>query len=237
MPNESSPPLVAATMSGRSRCAGPEFMDEYYIEWRKKFSNSRFFSVHIVRSVAFDHPKEPAQGPLEGEDIETEHWEDARHWMSIYDDLIRFKLGLLQRVKRELPKLHPVAQKAADVDVTFIETQMEGYHRRLDLWYQRVWQLHGLWLDPDGRVLRYQGQEVVLTNREFELLQFLLDHPHRFYTSSQIMGYAWSDSALFPEEVRNYVSRVRKILARLEIPCDLVNRPGRGYSLTFRNEG
>jgi DNA-binding winged helix-turn-helix (wHTH) protein len=50
------------------------------------------------------------------------------------------------------------------------------------------------------------------------------------------MGYAWSDSALFPEEVRNYVSRVRKILARLEIPADLVNRPGRGYSLTFRNE-
>ena len=78
---------------------------------------------------------------------------------------------------------------------------------------------------PTGRVLRHKGKEAVLTNREFELLQFLLDHPHRYYTSSQIMGYAWSDSALFPEEVRNYVSRVRKILARLEIPCDLVNRP------------
>jgi hypothetical protein len=25
-------------------------------------------------------------------------------------------------------------------------------------------------------------------------------------------------------------------LARLEIPCELVNRPGRGYSLIFRNE-
>jgi DNA-binding response OmpR family regulator len=37
----------------------------------------------------------------------------------------------------------------------------------------------------------------VLTNREFELFQFLLDHPHRYYTSSQIFGYAWSDSALF----------------------------------------
>ena len=59
--------------------------------------------------------------------------------------------------------------------------------------------------------------------------------PHRYYTSSQIMGYAWSESALFPEEVRNYVLRVRKILARLKIPCDLVNRPGRAYSLTFRN--
>jgi hypothetical protein len=82
-----------------------------------------------------------AHGPLEGEDIETEHWEDARHWMSIYDDLIRFKLGLLERVTRELPKLHPVAQKAAKVDVTFIENQMAGYYDRLDLWYQRVWKL------------------------------------------------------------------------------------------------
>jgi len=29
--------------------------------------------------------------------------------------------------------------------------------------------------------------------------------------------------------------RLRKILARLDIPCDLVNRPGKGYSLTFRD--
>jgi len=187
-----------------------------------------------------DGPEEQAESvpsvPLDGEDIDTEHWEDARHWMSIYDDLIRFKLGLLDRVRRELPKMHPAAQKAAEVDVAFIQTQMDGYYDRLDLWYKRVWKLQGLWLDPDGRVLRHKGNEAVLTNREFDLLQFLLDHPHRFYTSSQIMGYAWSDSALFPEEVRNYVSRVRKILVRLEIPCDLVNRPGRGYSLTFRNQ-
>ena len=211
-------------------------MIQYYTGRRKKFSNKPGQTVRIVICVEAQHSREPIQGPLEGEDIETEHWEDARHWVSIYDDLIRFKLGLLERVHRELPKLHPVAQKAADVDVAFIETQMTGYYERLDLWYQRIWTLQGLWLDPEGRVLRHKGNEVVLTNREFELLQFLLDHPHRFYTASQIMGYAWSDSALFPEEVRNYVSRIRKILTRLNIPCDLVNRPGRGYSLTFRNE-
>jgi len=178
---------------------------------------------------------QPVARPLEGEDIETEHWEDARHWMSIYDDLIRFKLGLLDRVKRELPKLHPVAQAAADEDVRFIEAQMAGYYARLDLWFQRVWQLQGLWLDPNGRIVRHKGRDAVLTHREFELLQFLLDHPHRYYTAAQITGLAWSDAALYPEEVRNYVLRLRRILARLEIPCDLVNRPGRGYSLTFRN--
>src|SRR6202165_2425240 len=117
----------------------------------------------------------PVTRPFEGEDIETEHWEDARHWMSIYDDLIRFKLGLLERVKRDLQGLHPVAQRAADMGVTFIESQMEGYHERLDLWYHRVWELQGLWLDPDGRVVRHKGMEAVLTTREFELLQFLLE--------------------------------------------------------------
>jgi DNA-binding response OmpR family regulator len=179
--------------------------------------------------------KNPATRPLEGEDLKTQHWEDARHWMSIYDDLIRFKLSLLDRVKRELPKLHPVARTAADEDITFIETQMNGYHSRLDLWYRRVWELQGLWLDPNSRTVRHKGKEAALTNREFQLLQFLLDHPHRFYTAPQIMGQAWSDAALFPEELRNYILRVRRILARLEIPCDLVNRPGRGYSLIFRN--
>jgi DNA-binding winged helix-turn-helix (wHTH) protein len=45
---------------------------------------------------------------------------------------------------------------------------------------------------------------------------------------------AWSDPALFPEEVRNYVQRIRKILSDLDVPVDLVNKPRRGYSLVFR---
>jgi hypothetical protein len=32
---------------------------------------------------------------LEGEDLTTSHWEDARHWMSIYADLLEFKRGSL----------------------------------------------------------------------------------------------------------------------------------------------
>jgi DNA-binding response OmpR family regulator len=156
--------------------------------------------------------------------------------MGIYTDLLRFKVGLLDRVKRDLPKLHPLAQKAASADLVIIENQMAGYQARLDLWYQRVWALHGLWLDPDGRVIRYQGREANLTRREFELLQFLLDRPHRFFSAAQIMGTAWGDAALFPEELRNYVRRVRRVLADLEIPVDLTNKPGRGYSLVFRTE-
>ncbi len=171
---------------------------------------------------------------LEGVDLGTTHWEDARHWIGVYADLIRFKVGLLERVNRELPKLHPVAQEAATTDLAIIEGQMRGYQTRLDLWYHRLWELHGLQLDPEGQLIRHRGREGHLTKREYQLLQFLIDHPHRFFTVNQLLGRAWADPALFPEEVRNYVRRIRKILAELEIPVELVNRPSRGYSLVFR---
>jgi DNA-binding response OmpR family regulator len=179
--------------------------------------------------------KRPSR-PLEGEDLLTTRWEDARHWMSIYADLLEFKRGILDRVRRDLGTLQLPAQKAAAIDLEIIEAQMNGYEVRLDLWYRRLWELHGLDLVPAGRMVRHEGQEVALTKREFQLLQFLLDHPHRFFTTSQILGQAWADPALFPEEVRNYVRRLRKILADLEIPVDLVNKPGKGYSLIFRSD-
>ncbi len=154
--------------------------------------------------------------------------------MSIYADLIEFKRGILARVVHDLANLQPPARKAAAEDIAIIEAQMLGYQKRLDLWYARVWELHGLWLDPDDRIFRYRGKEVTLTKREFQLLQFLLDHPHRFFKASQLLGQAWADHTLFPEEVRNYVRRLRRVLVALEVPADLVNKPGRGYSLVIR---
>src|SRR6202521_774500 len=178
--------------------------------------------------------KTRASRPLEGENLKTTHWEDARHWMSIYADLLEFKRGILARVRRAMALLRPEAQRAAAMAREIIDSQMQGYQLRLDLWYSRIWELQGLWLDPTGRMVRHKGREVALTKREFQLLQFLLSHPHRYFTTTQILGQAWADPALFPEEVRNSVRRLRKIPTELEIPVDLVNKPGRGYSLIFR---
>jgi DNA-binding response OmpR family regulator len=156
--------------------------------------------------------------------------------MSIYADLLEFKRGILSRVERDLANLKPPAKQAASEDLQIIESQMHGYQERLDLWYRRIWELQGLWLDPEGRLVRHKGREVTLTKREFQLLQFLLDHPQRYFTTSQILGQAWADPALFPEEVRNYVRRLRKILIDLDIPVDLLNKPGKGYSLVIRTD-
>jgi DNA-binding response OmpR family regulator len=175
-----------------------------------------------------------ASSPLEGEHVGTTRWEDAHHWLSIYADLLEFKRGILDRVGRDLNKLQPVPRRAAEADVKFIEAQMLGYQERIEFWYQRIWDLNGLWLDPEGRMIRYKGQGATLSVREFQLIQFMLAHPHRYFTVDQILDQAWAGPSISPEEVRNYVRRVRKLLTAMEIPCDLVNRPKRGYSLEFR---
>jgi DNA-binding response OmpR family regulator len=179
---------------------------------------------------------EPSSGPLEGEDIETSHWEDARHWLSIYADLLDFKRSILDRVRHDLSKLAPVAQRAAEADLQIIESQMHGYEKRLELWLRRLADLSGPLLDPQGQTIRFRGVEANLTLREFQLVELLLDHPYRYFTVSQILSQAWAQPNLFPEQARSYVARLRKIFAVLQIPCDIVNRPGRGYSLEFRAE-
>jgi hypothetical protein len=174
--------------------------------------------------------------PLEGEDIETTYWEDARHWMSIYADLIQFKQGLLDRVHRDVTRLPPPAREAAETDVEILAIQMAGYQQRLDLWYRRVWDLHGLWLDREQRTIHYKSLTAALPAREFQLLEFLLDHPHRYFSVAQILREAWAQPDLFPEQVRSYVRRLRNRLAELDIPCDIVNRTHRGYCLKFRDD-
>ena len=154
--------------------------------------------------------------------------------MSIYGDLLEFKRGILDRIELDLAKLPPAARSAAERDFQLIAGQMHGYQKRLELWNRRLRELNGLWLDPEGRMIRCQGREAALTVREFQLLELLLDHPYRFFTVPEILGEAWSEPTLPPEEVRNYVRRLRKVIAALQIPCHVVNRPGRGYSLEFR---
>lgn len=189
-----------------------------------------------IRVPRFPSGVGESSGPLEGENIETSHWEDARHWMSIYADLIAFKQGILERISRDVGKLPPVARRAAEADVQIIAGQLDGYYQRLELWRRRLSDLHGPVLDPNSRMILFRGAEAPLTVREYQLLELLLGHPYRYFTVAQILAQAWAQSNLFPEQARSYVARLRKIFVVLEIPCDIVNRPGRGYCLEFRAE-
>ena len=46
-------------------------------------------------------------------------------------------------------------------------------------------------LDPAGHTVRRSGVEVVLTPREFALLELLMRHPDHVLSKTEILGHVW----------------------------------------------
>ena len=68
-------------------------------------------------------------------------------------------------------------------------------------------------LDPDSRMVTKAGASVSLTRREFDLLQFLLEHPDRVLTREQLLNQVWGyDYAGETNAVDVYVSFLRNKL-------------------------
>jgi len=105
--------LVAATISGRSAAARCRSMSSDTPTGVRRSATT----LGRGRTHGAGHDK-PATRPLDGGNLETERRDDARHWMSIYDDL---KLGLLDRLERELPISHQAAKRAV-VDVKVLQS-------------------------------------------------------------------------------------------------------------------
>jgi hypothetical protein len=76
---------------------------------------------------------------LDGEDPETPHVEDADHWISVYQELIDFKISLLNATHDEAAQLeHAEARhEATDVDGTLLRAELARFRRRLAFWHDR----------------------------------------------------------------------------------------------------
>ena len=91
---------------------------------------------------------------LEGEDPKSLVPKDARHWIAVYREMITFKDDLLARIRAQLSSL-PVSarQDVLDNDVALIEEQLRRYQRRLEYWFARQWELEGLQIDYENRII------------------------------------------------------------------------------------
>jgi len=100
-----------------------------------------------------------------------------------------------------------------------------------------VLQLADLELDPASRAVRRGGASIRLTAREFALLEFLMRHPHRVVTRSQILERVWDDNF---DPVANavdvLVGRVRRKIEAAPGPRLLHTIRGAGYLLSDREQ-
>ncbi len=72
----------------------------------------------------------------------------------------------------------------------------------------------GLVIDPAARRVHVDGAEVLLTQREFDLLVFLAAHPGQAFTREQLMDHVWQFS--FYSDTSTVTVHIRRLRAKLE---------------------
>ena len=89
-------------------------------------------------------------------------------------------------------------------------------------------------VDVNGRRILHQEQEVVLTKKEFDLLNYMMLHKNRVLTRLQLIEHIWGN-LLEDEYDSNYidvhVKNLRKKLSVYAEPCWLETVRGIGYRI------
>jgi len=92
-------------------------------------------------------------------------------------------------------------------------------------------ELHEMTIDPTSRRVFVRGQEVQLTQREFDLLLFLARHPGQVFSRNQLMDAVWQYS--FYTDTSTVTVHIRRLRTKLEadpaVPRHIQTVWGVGY--------
>lgn len=169
-------------------------------------------------------PAMQALRPLPGEDHTTLALPEVASWIAIYEELS----SVLRLV---LSRLNGDGQSAEfQRNLSFVED-------RLALWRDRHQALAGVTVDRKDHSLTFGGRYLRLTRRETDLLDFLLRHPGRHFTTRQLTTLAWQNSRLSDAQVRTYMMRLRRRLREVGLEGLIGVVRNRGYGAEPRRPG
>ncbi|WP_114011731.1 response regulator [Cohaesibacter intestini] len=90
----------------------------------------------------------------------------------------------------------------------------------------------GLWLDEERWSVTYNGQDLALTRREFQLLAILYKRPGRVFSRAQLVELAFSDDAdVFDRVIDTHIKNIRTKLRKQASGVDVIRSVyGVGYA-------
>ena len=167
---------------------------------------------------------EQTERMIDGEQWASPRQDDARHWLSVYDELIALHDHMLEQV--EFGPAEVAAERRP-----VIQRSLQRLRGRREYWRGSWLRVTGLEYDPETRLLKFDSRHMKLTGREAQLLELFLEHPNRTFSSRDVLEQAWRDDELSEEQVRTYVVRLRQKLRGLGVPGELRSIARQGYAL------
>lgn len=122
--------------------------------------------------------------------------------------------------------------KPIDLDELFL--RIGALLRRAKIAASRKLEVGNFVMDADEHTAYLNGEEILMTNREFSILYKLLSYPKKTFTRSQLMDKFWdADTETAPRAVDVYMTKLRQKLSDCN-DFELVTVHGLGYKAVLK---
>ncbi len=122
--------------------------------------------------------------------------------------------------------------KPIDLDELFL--RIGALLRRAKIASSRSMEIGAFRMDMDEHTASWQGEEIALTLREFNILYKLLSYPKKTFTRTQLMDEFWDvDTTSGTRTVDVYMTKLRAKLAACDA-FEIVTVHGLGYKAVIR---
>ena len=122
--------------------------------------------------------------------------------------------------------------KPIDLDELFL--RIGALLRRAKIAASRKLEVGSFSMDMDEHIALLEGEEISLTNREFNILYKLLSYPKKTFTRQQLMDEFWdADTDTAPRAVDVYMTKLRSKLAHCE-DFEIKTVHGLGYKVVIK---
>ena len=120
------------------------------------------------------------------------------------------------------------------VDYNELVLRINALIRRANISSQDKIVVGKLEVDLGEYSLKYDGDIIELTKKEFDLLFKLISYPNKIFTKMQLIEEVWGyDSEVLEDSIKTYINKIRSKLAKVE-EIEIVNLKGIGYKLIFK---
>ena len=122
--------------------------------------------------------------------------------------------------------------KPIDLDELFL--RIGALLRRAKIASSRKLEVGSFTMDVDEHIAELNGEEVSLTNREFNILYKLLSYPKKTFTRQQLMDEFWdADTETAPRAVDVYMTKLRSKLSHCD-DFEIKTVHGLGYKAVIK---
>lgn len=105
-------------------------------------------------------------------------------------------------------------------------SKVNALFRRVKKSENKILTINNLIIDPEKFIVEYEGKEIILAKKEFELLYLLASKPGRVFLRNEILSQVWGNEVIVGD--RTIDVHIRKIRQKLGVDC-VTTVKGVGY--------